>query len=286
VSSAKAEPSSVCRKRVLLVGDHGHRDFCEAVAWLTRQTDLAIAGTLLEAERRLQQAGPPDVVIFAQARPGQFSARQVERLHLASPLSRLVALLGSWCEGELRTGQPWPGVVRVLWHQWQPRMIPQLTPSEDAAFSTWQLPRTASLSEQMECAALNGWPPGRGLVAIHTSTLKDYAAIGEACRQGGYATLWYSSQQPVRSGGEAAAIWDAVGGDDREIAALRRVIQRDSAVPVIVLLDFLRRQDYERVLSAGAAAVLAKPFLVADVLWHLDAALAASRQARSLPIMA
>jgi hypothetical protein len=34
-------------------------------------------------------------------------------------------------------------------------------------------------------------------------------------------------------------------------------------------LDYVRRQDYERTVAAGAAAVIAKPLLTYDLLWHL-----------------
>jgi DNA-binding response OmpR family regulator len=43
----------------------------------------------------------------------------------------------------------------------------------------------------------------------------------------------------------------------------------------VALLDFVRRQDEAAGRRAGAAAVLAKPFLVHDLLWHLRTAIAA-----------
>ena len=62
-----------------------------------------------------------DVIVVAQAFPGQFSADAIDQLRRAAPLARVVGLLGSWCEGETRTGWPWPAAIRVYWHQWRPQ---------------------------------------------------------------------------------------------------------------------------------------------------------------------
>ena len=55
----------------------------------------------------------PDVIVVAQAFPGQFSLDEIDRIRGLAPLARLLGLLGSWCEGEVRTGLPWPAVIRI-----------------------------------------------------------------------------------------------------------------------------------------------------------------------------
>lgn len=288
--------SSAVPKCVLLVGDHAHRDFREAVAWLDRHTQLVLVASVAEG---LTALGPmaeatedpesarsrlvPDVILVGQSRPGQIRPRQVEQLHSASPLSRLVVLAGSWCEGELRSGRPATGVIRVLWHQWQPRLIPFLQPGSAPIPALWQMPRTASLDERLASTVGSWWPRREGLVAIHTDVRETFAALSEACHAGGYATVWYLSEATVAAGGVTAALADGVGCDARGVRFLQHVVQCHHPAPVIALLDFLRRQDDDFAKSVGVAAVVAKPFLVYDLLWHLDHAVALPQRAAARP---
>lgn len=287
-------------KRVLLVGDDAHRDFREAVAWLEQHTELTLAATVTDGLAAMEQTaaaeseegggdGPtvgrliPDVMIVAQSRPGQISPQQIERLHAASPLSRLVTLVGSWCEGELRSGRPCTGVIRILWHQWQPRLVPFLQPGSAPVPGTWRMPRTASLDEQFAATVGPVWPRREGLVAIHAGARETFLALSDACHAGGYATVWYAQEQAVAASGVVAALADGVSCDFREVCWLRHVVQRHRPAPVIALLDFVRRQDYELAKAEGVSAVLAKPFLVYDLLWHLDNSIALSTRREALP---
>lgn len=278
-------------KRVLLVGDDAHRDFREVVAWLQAHTQLALAASVADglaamgcataeesgaAEDADESAASrliPDVIVVAQSRPGQFHPRQVERLHAASPLSRLVALAGSWCEGELRSGRPCTGVIRVLWHQWQPRLIPFLQPGSMPIPDVWRMPRTSSLDEQLASTVGAPWPRREGLIAIHADARETFQALSGACREGGYATVWYAHREAVAASGVIAAVADSVSCDATGLRFLRDVVERHRPAPVVALLDFVRRQDYELARAEGVSAVLAKPFLVYDLLWHLDHAI-------------
>ncbi len=65
---------------------------------------------------------PVTAIIVAQDRPGQYSFNMFERLHNAAPLTPIIILAGSWCEGEARTGKVWPGATRVYAHQFVARM--------------------------------------------------------------------------------------------------------------------------------------------------------------------
>jgi hypothetical protein len=290
-------------KRVLLVGDWAHRDFCEAADWLAAQAEPTFTASVtagLAAIRHAGAANPlaettaepsaaqgdcqsapprlvPDVIVVAQSRPGQIRPLDVERLHAASPLSRLVVLVGSWCEGELRSGRPCQGVIRVLWHQWQPRLMPFLQPGAAPIPGSWQLPRTASLDERLACTVGPRWPRHEGLVAIHADTHPTFMALSEACHAGGYATVWHVSEESVAASGVVAAVADGISCDTPGIRFLRQTIRCHRPAPVIALLDFVRRQDLELAKSEGVSAVVAKPFLVYDLLWHLDRSVASSR---------
>lgn len=286
-------------KRVLLVGDWTHQDFREAVAWLEQHTQLTRAASVADGLAAMQPAAAegeasaggdesvagrliPDVMLVAQSRPGQISPQQIERLHAASPLSRLVALAGSWCEGELRSGRPGTGMIRVLWHQWQPRLIPFLQPGSASMAGLWWMPRTASLDEQLAATVGLAWPRREGLIAIYADGHETFLALTDACRLGGYATVWCPSAPAVAASGFVAALADGVSCDARGVCLLRDVVQRHRPAPVIALLDFVRRQDEELARAEDVSAVLAKPFLVYDLLWHLNNSLALAGRSKGL----
>lgn len=273
-------------KRVLLAGDYAHRDFRDVVAWLAEHTRLACVPTVAETVARLREQTPPHVLMIAQGRPGRFNCAEIERLHTASPLSRLVALLGSWCEGEGRSGRPWPGVLRVFWHQWQARLIPELSGDVFPRFSQWSLPRTVDLAEQSAQVLAPPRRGERGLVAVCTPSLLMFRGLSDACRDGGYATVWVRPAQPPQLSGVAAWIWDGIAGDAAAADELRRLRPPGDSSPLVALLDFVRGGDRDRALAAGATAVLAKPFLIGDLLWHLDQAPAAAVPPASLPAVA
>ena len=142
----------------MLLGDADRREFCEARDRLTALGRVRRAGGVEEAAAILAGGGPPvDVIVIAQARPGEFSHDNVQRLRQIAPLARIVALLGSWCEGESRSGKPWPGVVRTYWHQWPARAERELRRLAAGECSAWALPPTAT--DEEHC-----WPArsGRG----------------------------------------------------------------------------------------------------------------------------
>ena len=112
---------------VLLLGSTARREFREARALLESQGRVTVAGEAESAAGLLADGQlAPDLIVVAQAFPGQFSAEAVDRLRALAPLARVVGLMGSWCEGEMRTGKPWPAAIRVYWHQWPARCVQEL----------------------------------------------------------------------------------------------------------------------------------------------------------------
>jgi CheY-like chemotaxis protein len=258
------------RKRVLLLGDCAGPEFGEVVVWLRQQTELTVVATADEALRHLQASPPPAAVLLAQARPGRFTWREVEQLHAASPVSRLVALLGTWCEGEPRSGHPWPGVIRVYWHQWRARLAPELGPGALHRPVLWGLPRTAPPAEQWAAAVAAAQPPQHGLVAIRTRSWTNFDGLSTACRQVGYATVWLPPEHHPHVRGVAAVIWDGSLREPTAIEDLHELTVHYHPAPLVAVADFVRCDDYERALAAGVASVIAKPFLLNDLLDELS----------------
>ena len=207
----------------------------------------------------------PQVVIFAQARPGQFSAGDMERVSRQLPLAHQVTLLGSLCEGETRSGHPWPGMTRVFWYQFLPRYRDLLESGQTP--QSWKLPRTAS---DVERRSADLEPPSQTadhLVAIFTSSAVSFDGLADACQAGGYTAAWCRDEQTCGFRGAIAGIWDAAASGDLDYDQLRRIVARVPGLPLIILWSFPRIDQVQTAHQHGAAAVLSTPYLLTD-LWH------------------
>jgi hypothetical protein len=258
-------------RRVLFIGDHRHHEFGHALVWLSERCDLAVAPCIDAACAQLRASeAAPEVIVVGHVRPGCLSQLQIESLHRAAPLARLIALLGSWCEGEARSGRPWSGVVRVYWHEFVSRMENEL-PRLDVCDGSWVLPRTATDAERLAfgCLPISPARPG-GLIAISAGGFVVYEGLADACSQAGYATAWFDAGRAGRLAGAIGGLWDdssAVAGRPLDLASF---VKQVHPAAVIALVNFPRREDFRRAAGAGAAAVCAKPFLVGDLLANLE----------------
>ena len=151
---------------ILLLGDVDRTEFRDSRACLDRwaavdefaETDAATAA-LASGEV------VPDVIVVAQAFPGQFSHGAIDGLRQLAPLARILGLMGSWCEGELRSGLPWPATMRAYWHQWPVRCQREFHRLAEGQCSSWALPPTATEEERLLADVVPS-PFGRGAQEI------------------------------------------------------------------------------------------------------------------------
>lgn len=255
----------------LFIGDRNRPEFrdarksLEAIGPVTNHADPAMAATALA-----NGASQPDVIVIAQSYPGQYSIQAIDRLRSVAPLARVIALLGSLCEGEMRSGCPWPGVIRVYWHQWPGRGERELRKLVEGRGSAWTLPVTATEEERLLATADEPLPKRQGLLVIYTPRAAAEDWLSAACRACGYSTVWLRPPSPPRIQGTVAAIFDGTDFGDEELACLRRLCLALASTPVIALADFPRIEDRVRILSAGAAAMLSKPVMLDDLWWELE----------------
>ena len=256
---------------ILLVGDSDRSEFreaCSTLGRLGRVTAFPEAGSAAAALGRHEVVA--DVIVVAQAFPGQFSHRAVDRLRRLAPLARVVGLLGSWCEGETRTGKPWPGAIRIYWHQWAARSAQELGRMRRGESSGWGLPTTAIEEERLLLAADSPLPKQQGVIAIYTGPLAMQDWLSAALRWRGHSTLWLRPPHPARVKGASAAIFDGSNCCGCELRQLEDLADVVRPAPIIALLDFPRVEDCRRALTAGASAILSKPLHLDDLFWELD----------------
>lgn len=268
---------------MLLLGDTDRSEFRRARATLEGLGQVTILPDPPSAAAALA-AGQldPDLIVVARAHPGEFSQRAVEGLRRQCPLAPVVALLGSWCEGEMRTGRPWPGTIRVYWHQWPARCARELGRIRRGERSAWGLPTTASDEERLLPASDRPGEPGGGLVAISARAYETQDWLSAAARSRGFSTVWLHPARPAHVEGARALIFAGSHGRGAELDMLRglRVAlglpPAPHPAPVIALLDFPRIEDSRRMLADGAATVLSKPVQVDDLLGELSRVLTPS----------
>jgi hypothetical protein len=107
--------------------------------------------------------------------------------------------------------------------------------------------------------------------------------LDSACRKRGYETTRLKLVSGEELGEVTAAIFDATHCLGGELDSLRRLASSIGPAPLLALLDFPRVEDCQRASSAGAAAVLSKPFLLEDLFWQLDRLTAIPRSVLTRP---
>lgn len=263
---------------ILLLGNTTRTEFRDARGCLDRWgavTDFLDADS---ASKALAEARvSPDVIIVAQAFPGQFSHQAIDRLRRLAPLARVLGLMGSWCEGEMRSGSPWPATPRTYWHQWPARCRRQFLRLTMGHSCSWALPFTASEEERLlvdsEASPLlskEGTGQCRGLVAIHSQSRKAAEWLSATCRGRELATVWQGDSAFARVDGATAGIFDGTDLCGDECDDLKRFVIALRPAPVVALLSFPRIEDHRLALSAGASVVLSKPLLVEDLLDEIE----------------
>jgi hypothetical protein len=258
---------------ILLLGETDRPEFSDIRSTLESLGRVSRINAVEQAIEVLEQGEIiPDVIVIAQAFPRQYSHGDIDRLRRLAPLSRILALLGSWCEGETRSGQPLPAAIRIYWHQWHARAERELHRLIQRQCPSWGLPVTATEEERLLVSAVPRPPCGQGLVAIHAGGFAMGDWLSEACRKCGYSTVWLRPPHYTHVEGAAAAIFDGSDLDGEEIEQLRSLTKALGRTPVIVLLDFPRIEDERRAIAAGAAAVLSKPLNLDDLFWQLNEA--------------
>lgn len=266
---------------VLLVGDATHGEFRAAIETIESHGALAIVRDIASALDELERASTPfSIIIVAQARPGEYCDAEIDALRRAAPLAPIVALLGSLCEGEARSGKPWPGTIRVYWHQWRQRAGLELAALKAGRSSVWSLPATAGEEERLLASAPRSFSQRQGLVVIAAKNFEMAKWLADACRGHGLAAVRTSPARPAKSDGVAAVLWDAELTTEASVSNLAAIKAAFPGAPIVALADFLRIEQHERLLAAGVAAVLSKPVMLAELSWQLEEAVGAARNAK------
>lgn len=251
---------------VLVTGDFWHQEFSKLIRMDCCSTTVQ---PIELACRELGHATTADLVVIAQSRRGIVSQNQAEKIVERFPDRPVVSLLGSWCEGEERSGSPIPGTIRIYWHQWNGRVAGFLWALERNRLSSWQMPKICSLTDriQQEAVANTCWTNAKPPIVISALTDDAFAMLADAVSG--------EQQDCVRfellDGSEAAMQEPKVvliDGNSLTANFHERVEEIRAAYPaspLIGLLNFPRLQEQQLARSANLASIVSKPFQLADL---------------------
>ncbi|MDZ4783036.1 MAG: hypothetical protein SGJ19_22550 [Planctomycetia bacterium] len=247
---------------VFVIGDDHRPEFRDILPTL-RANALVTNYTTLEQAREAN--GAPELCVFLQSVPGEYAPRDLELLLLSWPLARFLTIAGPLCEGEPRTGAPWPGQLRVYWHAfpgWWRLQLARLAAGECAA---WQLPRTSREDDVLR--GVTSFTPSalEGTIGVAAAHSREAARLlVDSLRNAGIDAVPLSAVDNIAVSEILAIVWD----DDAPGAAWRerfsKLCTAWPGTPTVALLNFPRPEDrlfVEANMASGASgAIIAKPF--------------------------
>lgn len=252
---------------LFVIGDADHRDFAAAIARLRERGAVRAFTSIAAALDALASAAEaPRWIYLLAAHRGRYTQAEVEALHRAAPLARIIAVDGSWCEGQPRSGRPLAGIARAYWHQFLPRFA--AADADDHA--GWRLPRTATpIDVSLRVAPAIATTDESPRVLVVAERRDEFEALADALASLG---LQATSERQTADAHPCNAILLASRSFDEALAGTIRSHRERYQAPVIVLLDFPRQEEVAAALACGASAVVSKPFLLGDLAETLAAA--------------
>ena len=261
---------------VLFIGNSSHGEFAGALDWLRARGDVVLQSTVGATLTWLQDShSQPTTIVLGLSRRGEHAARELQELQRCVPLANMIALVGSWCEGETRSGKPANGWSRVYWHQFPRRAAGELfleapengvTGLGEAVY----LPKTITDNERCLLLSKRPLPSGCGCLGINTVRQVDYDALATACASAGYETFWCQEETPEMIGKADCIVWDRRGLQDYELRELVAWRERWGDLRIVATIGFPRTQDYQLVAQGLVEAIVGKPFLLTELLVALQ----------------
>jgi CheY-like chemotaxis protein len=260
--------------RLLVIGtiDEFSRDAISQLDGRLRSVRLVHAMDDALAWLRASEA-LPDLIVVGQQHPSQFTIAVWQELLRAAPLVPLWRLLGTWCEGEQRSGRPPGGCLSDYWHSFSPRLARALVERAAGCRPRWAAPPTASAEERMLAESALALPKSAGQVVVCADRRANAMALADACRLAGYkvtparpGNLTGQSLLDRESECVCALLWDATPQQICDRVAVNRVRAAFASAPVLAIVDFPRPEDVCQARSLGIDHVFSKPYSNRDLL--------------------
>jgi CheY-like chemotaxis protein len=265
----------VAQVSVLVIGRLSDEEQRALVAPAGVTLEVACVERIDQAAGHLQLSGSPlELILIVEARGGECSTAAIDALRSVAPLARLWRIAGTWCEGEGRSGRPPAGCLVSYAHQWPARFGRELAALAAGLQPAWAWPLTASNEERMLALAERPLARRSGQVVISARSTPTAAALADACRLVGYEPLVIREDRPWSTPAAIAVLWDTDCYRMTDAIEVGRLRELAGAAPIVALAGFPRSDDIRRAREVGIQAVVSKPFLIHDLFWQLDEAIA------------
>ncbi|QEG22809.1 hypothetical protein [Mariniblastus fucicola] len=261
--------------QILISGDYWHGDFREPFS------KLEIPATMVPLERIKSVEGQAfNLIVLAQSRRDQMSQTAIDSLRTQFPEVPIVVLLGSWCEGENRSGTPLIGVSQTMWHQWESRFERFCVQVSDGVRSDWHQPLTASVSDRVRDFSPDGAIVEKligKMVVVSSEDRTTAETISEMLKTYQCDSLWAEAETDLIDSADVDAICIDANGVSSELKnRISNFKDRFEDTPVVVAMNFPRQQDMNLLSQLGVQEIVSKPYTHNEFLQSLLRALDAS----------
>ncbi|QDS95740.1 hypothetical protein FF011L_45400 [Roseimaritima multifibrata] len=235
---------------LLWIGNSNQREFVEAFEYCQRfATQLAWRADFADAIAR-----PADGVtnILAARHVRQLVASEfLSKLEQIYPLVPKTLLVGSGCEGEGRTGVPFPGWQRLPWHAWQ-QVVPGWFGPPDSAVAAGS---------------------ATGMTLVVSANYLTAVPFLELLTVQNRAAVWASPETMGTVRGASHVIWDdsaAPAGDPQRWRDRLAGVSTTAGVRHAWIVNYPRWEQMQAAKLGGVDTVLSKPFRHPALLRFLD----------------
>lgn len=218
---------------------------------------------------------PPHRVVLLQSRASQFAQAHFDVAQRVIPETKWLAVIGSYAEGETRSGEPLVGIERVHWTAAVDRFARLCELHDEPSDLSSVQPRSLG-GNPGQIVALNQGPrPFPYRLGVVAASNRLAGPVIDACVAAGFCGEQLSPDRlaskpsPELAARLSLCIWVNECARGRRPMPLQAVAASLAPCPILVLSNFVRWQDREAFLRRGAIEVLARPFLLEDLVGQI-----------------
>ena len=263
---------------VLITGDYWHGDFSKVIS--KTQTPITLRPLESIIQENQDANDQFDAVVVALSRRNRFPKIELEKLVHQFVNTPVIALCGSWCEGEERSGQPVAGMIRVYWHQWAGRFEAFMNQVKSNAPHSWQLPKISNEADRilLDRNAAIEIQFHETNIGISANSQDGFSMLQTALEDPQRQTVWLENCLNANELTFSAICIDANSLDELTEKRIRLIKESHPCTPLILVSNFPRRSEFERASQLGVLEVVSKPFNLTDLqfaIWRCVHAAAA-----------
>lgn len=245
--------------QILVSGDYWHEDFREHLA------TLEVPATMVRLEQiNSLSIDDFELIVLAQSRRNQIAQESVDALRAQNPDIPIIVLLGSWCEGENRSGKPLVGVNLVPWQQWKSRFGDYCRHIVEGVTPDWCQPLTATVADRVRDFTPDPEIQNSLLgkkVLVSSDDKVTFDTIADMLRVYQCTSLWAESEEEsLESEVPNAICIDGNGATQEFRQRVGDLSEKFGDLPVVALLGFPRKQDVESLSTLRVQEVVSKPY--------------------------